>query len=218
MLYKNTITLSWVQYVQNLYDWIGMSKSNIEKLWPSTPIKKFKDSGLPKFSPYQKLREHRHHHLLAADSTDKLSETFRGYHEKELRWQRLTANNAYLRASSSEWVDVSLHDWISEIFIRTSTEIYWGKSVFRVAPQLVTSLRKWERCNWKFLYNLPTFLSKDTATAKNELIQGFTTYFGLPKSQRLDAMTPVGATEDDSRNLDFKDSDIAKINMLWHWA
>ena len=216
-LYNNK-ALSWVRYVQELYGWIGMPKTNIEKLWPSTSLGISKGSEPAKLTPRQKILEYRHHHLLPGESLDKLSETFRSYLDKELQWQNLTIDNPYLRGSSSDWVDLALLDWNTEIFVRTITELYWGKSMFRVAPQLINSLRKWEKCNWKYLYNLPSFLSKDTATAKNELLQGFTQYFGLPKSQRPDAMNPVIAIEGELRSLDFNDSDVAKVNMLWHWA
>lgn len=195
-----------------------MPKTNIEKLWPSIPLKPQKGSIPPKPSPSQKLFEHRHHHLLPGESLDKISQTFWGFLDKEIQWQRLTARNIHPRASSSGWISINLYDWTTEVFVRTVTEIYWGKSVFTVAPQLIQSLRKWERCSWKYLYNLPPLMSKDTDVAKNELCQGFTKYFGLPKSQRLDAMNPVTAIEAELRNIDFNDSDIAKVNMLWHWA
>ncbi|KAL9124412.1 MAG: hypothetical protein Q9217_006254 [Psora testacea] len=217
-LYKNTITLSWARYVQNLYGWIGMPKNNIEKLWPSTPTEKPNGFMPAKHSTNQKLFEYRHHHLLPGESLDELSQTFRSYLDKELQWQSLTAGNTYLRESSSDWIKISLLDWTTQTFIGTITEIYWGKSMFRIAPQLIESLRKWERCSWKHLYDLPSFLKKDTDAAKNNLLGGFTTYFGLPKSQRQDAMNPVAAVEGALRSIDFNDNDIAKVNMLWHWA
>ena len=195
-----------------------MPKTNIEKLWPSTSSQKTNGSMPAKPSPSQKLFEHRCQHLLPGESLDKLSQTFQSYLDKELQWQSLIADNTYLRGSSSDWVKISLLDWTTEIMIGTLTEVYWGKSMFKVAPHLIQSLRRWERCSWKYLYGLPSFLKKDTNAAKNELLQGFMTYFGLPRSQRQDAMSPVTAIEGELRNIDFNDSDIARVNMLWHWA
>ena len=96
--------------------------------------------------------------------------------------------------------------------------MYWGKSMLRVAPQLIPALRKWERCSWKYLYNLPPYMRKETDAAKDELVQGFTAYYALPMSARMDAMEPVSAIEGELRNVDFEDGDVAKVNMLWHWA
>lgn len=61
-------------------------------------------------------------------------------------------------------------------------------------------------------------MRKETDEARDELLQGFTAYYALPKSARMDAMEPVSAIEGELRNVDFEDGDVAKVNMLWHWA
>ena len=54
--------------------------------------------------------------------------------------------------------------------------------------------------------------------AKNQLVDAFTAYYGLPRNKREDANYFVATAEEELRGIGFNDHDVAKVNMLQHWT
>ena len=217
-LYKHTTTISWLRFVQDLYRWIGISQPNIDKLWRApTEDQKAKDPTR-KFPPNQMVEEYQFHQLLPGENLDKIAKTFVRYVDEKVRWQQLQKKCPYIQGSSPNSVKISLMDWTADVFLHTTTEIYWGKTIWEVAPKLIESFLKWEETTWKYVFQLPRFLSRDMYAAKDQLVDAFTAYFEQPKSKRGDATYFVVTAEEELREIGFKDHDVAKVNMLQHWA
>ena len=217
-LYKQTTTISWLRFVQDIYRWIGISQPNIDKLWQIPTEEQRKMYPVRKFPPNQMVEEYQFHQLLPGEKMDKIAKTFVDYIDESVRWQTLQKRCSYIHHSSSDGLTLSLMDWTAEIFIHATTEIYWGKSIWKVAPNLLTSFLAWEETTWKYVFQLPKFLSRDMYAAKDQLVDGFTAYYGQPKDKREDVTYYVTAAEKELRDISFDDHDIAKVNMLQHWA
>ena len=104
-------------------------------------------------------------------------------------------------------------DWTAHVFIHTTTEVYWGKQIFQIAPDLINSFLKWEETNWKYLFQLPRYFSEDLYGAKEQLID-----FNQSQAERPGSIHSISASEVEMRNIDLRNDEIAKINMLSHWA
>ncbi|KAL8956257.1 MAG: hypothetical protein Q9183_006362, partial [Haloplaca sp. 2 TL-2023] len=118
----------------------------------------------------------------------------------------------------SRSMKISLFDLTSHIFIRSLTECYWGKKIFDLEPDLLNTFTTWEETNWKYVYQLPRFLSRDMYTARDSLVDAFTRYFGLPEKERKDANWFIPRAEKEMRDVGIEDHDLGRAHMLQHWA
>lgn len=121
-------------------------------------------------------------------------------------------------ARSKDGVTVSLLELCNELFVRGTAESFLGKSVFRVNPDLVNVFRRWERTNWKYMFQMPKFMSKDMVAAKDEIIHTFVDYFRLPYEERSDYNQFIKDSEKLAKEIGFDEMDTAKIFMLHFWA
>ena len=217
-LYKSTLTISWLRFIQDLYRWIGIPQSKIDSLWrvPSEPEKV--TYPVQKLPPTQRMSEYHTQQLLPGEKLDTMTQKFLSYVDERLRWQELYASKHCILESSSDSVKLSLMDWTADVFIRASTEIYWGKSIWKVAPNLIDAYLQWEETSWKYVFQLPRFFSRDMYAAKDQLLDGFAAYFGQQKDKREDATYFVTMTEEELRGLAFSDHDVGKVNMLQYWG
>ena len=150
---------------------------------------------------------------------DEIAKCFVADVDAKLQWQRLHDQpRPYVNIISRDVMQLSLMDWTADVFINTTTEMYWGKSIWKVAPGLTESFLKWEETTWKYVFQLPRFLSKDMYTARDQLIGAFRVYFAQPNAERADANYFVKMAEEELRDIEFGDFDVAKANMLQHWA
>lgn len=131
---------------------------------------------------------------------------------------RSSKGTAHTSRVPASVVSLPLLDWTEELFIRTTTEVYWGKTIWKVAPNLINSFLQWESTTWKYVFQLPRLLSKDMYTAKYQLVDAFSTYFEKPKEERNDANYFVSAAEDKLRITGLETQDIARVHMLQLWA
>ena len=216
-LYKLTETISWLRFVQDIYRWIGISQPNINKLWQPPTVEQKIKHPMRKLPPNQMVEEYQFHQLLPGEKLDKIATTFVTHVNEKIRWELLQKQCASLDPSSDA-LTLSLMDWTADVFLHTTTEIYWGKSIWKVAPNLIQSFLKWEETNWKYVFQLPKFLSRDMYAAKDQLVDAFARYFRQPSSERGDATYFVKTAENELRDIGFDDSDLGKANMLQHWA
>ncbi|KAL9032787.1 MAG: hypothetical protein Q9180_006308, partial [Flavoplaca navasiana] len=109
-------------------------------------------------------------------------------------------------------------DWITDVFLHATTETYCGRSIWRLAPNLIESFERWEQTTWKYVFQVPRILSKDMYEARDGLIAAFTAYFGQAKTTRADANYFVTTSEQELRDIAFDDNDVGKVHMLQYWA
>ena len=217
-MYKQVAGISWVRFVQDLYRWMGISQPNMEKLWrtPTKEIRLLHPSR--KHPPNDMIEEYQFHQLLPGERLDQIIKPFVDLIDQKLRSEYLWNACPYVLETSPDAIKISMIDWTSDVFIRAITEIYWGKSIWKVAPGLMESFLAWERTSWKYIFQLPRFLSEDMYAARTQLVDAFTAYFGQPKEKREDANYFVKAAEEELRDIAIDEHDIGKIHMLQHWA
>ncbi|KAL8871898.1 MAG: hypothetical protein Q9174_002367 [Haloplaca sp. 1 TL-2023] len=225
-LYRNTTTLSWEVFAQDLYRWIGFSPSAIKRLWtpPSEKLKALNPERnvLP---PNQMMMEYHHRQLRPGEQLEILSSSMLGHIQERLIWERLgetqstgIISNSGASRCNDGTMNISLFDLTSHIFINSLTECYWGKKIFVLEPDLLSTFTTWEETNWKYVYQLPRFLSRDMYAARDRLIGAFTRYFALPKSERKDANWFIPRAEKEMRDVGIGDEDLGRAHMLQHWA
>ena len=77
---------------------------------------------------------------------------------------------------------------------------------------------EWERLNWKYIFQLPSFLSKDMLDAKNELVNTFVTYFEIDRTERNCSNFLVDSVEEALREAGMGNEETGRIVFLYSWA
>ena len=104
-----------------------------------------------------------------------------------IRWQSLVVGQTRILPCSDQWLTLSLIDWTSHTFNRSTTEAYWGKKLLEIDPDLVQTYTIWERTSWKYVFQIPRLLSQDMYNARDKLVNAFTAYFRLTQAERSEA-------------------------------
>ncbi|KAL8841956.1 MAG: hypothetical protein Q9176_002892 [Flavoplaca citrina] len=164
------------------------------------------------------IEEYQRHQLLPGRKLDNFAKAFVCHVDKMVSWQQVQVHVSSSRPVVSASVDISLMDWTTDVFLHATTETYWGRSIWGLAPNLIESFQKWEQTTWKYIFQVPRILSKDIYDARDELIAAFTAYFGQAKTTRADANYFVTTSEQELRDIAFNDNDVGKVHMLQYWA
>lgn len=120
------------------------------------------------------------------------------------------------RSASS--VTISLFDLCVHAIIAEDTDAYFGPRLREMAPGIVEAFVEWEYSNWKFVMQMPAFLSKDMLRCKAEVVDAFEAYYKLPRSQRQGASHFVTSLEDMLREVGLTEKEMAMFTFLHYWA
>lgn len=166
------------------------------------------------------IEEYHSQQLLPGGRLDQIGTIFVERLSDRVRWpsHNFSCNHSYVLEASSESVTLDVLGWTTHTIIHALTELYYGKLMLEIAPDLIKPFHKWEQTKWKFLFQLPRFMSEDMYAAKGQLNDYFLAYFNQPEEQRDDANHFVKSVETELRACGLDNEEIAKINMLHHWA
>lgn len=217
-LYKNKTTLSWELFVQDLYRWIGFSKKAVEKLWQPPSEQQKTINPVRILSPNEMVAEYQRRQLRPGKHLESLAKSMVDHVNCLLQWQNLNSGQTRSRPGSDKSLSLSLIDWTTHTFIRSSTEVYWGKRIFETEPGLLQTYTIWERTSWKYVYQIPRLFSQDMYCARDTLVNAFAAYFRLPQAERADAAWFVPIAEAEMRDIGLDETDLGRAHMLQHWA
>ncbi|KAL4932112.1 cytochrome P450 [Aspergillus undulatus] len=102
----------------------------------------------------------------------------------------------------------------AEALVSGVVSAYYGDVILQIQPGFAGRYMDWEKSNWKFLFGLPSFLSRDMLAAKRDMIHLFVTYFSLPPDERGHSNFWVSSVERLLRDLDLTNEEIARMFML----
>ncbi|KAF3034468.1 hypothetical protein E8E12_000782 [Didymella heteroderae] len=115
-------------------------------------------------------------------------------------------------------VTVSLFDLCVHAVIAEDTDAYFGMKLREMAPDIIEAFVDWEYTNWKFIMQMPAFLSKDMLRCKGTVVDAFKAYYMLPRSERPGASHFVTSLEDMLREAGLTEQDMAMFTFLHYWA
>jgi hypothetical protein len=216
--YRNTTTISYQHIIEDMYRWVYFSDDGMKKLFALDPSAAH-NANLPKpVQPAFMFNDYHRAQLQPGVNFDDLlhNRTIPGI-ERTLQFDASLDHPAVL-ARSKDGVTISLLALCNELFVRGTSEAFLGKAIFMVNPNLLNAFRRWERTNWKYMFQMPTFMSRDMIAAKEEIIDTFVDYFRLPYAERSDCNQFVRASEKLARDIGLCELDRAKLFMLHFWA
>ena len=217
-LYKSTTTLSWEGFVQSLYRWIGFSPSAIEKLWQPPSEQQKLANPVRVLAPNLMVAEYQRRQLRPGKQLDVLAESVVQRVSDLLQWQNLSLGQAGVTRGSDNECNLNLFDWTTQVFISTTTEVYWGKKLLEIEPDLLQTYTTWESTSWKFVFQIPRRFSQDMYQARDKLVNAFATYFKLPQADRTDVAWFVPTAEAEMRDIGLEEPELGRAHMLQYWA
>ncbi len=217
-LYKNTTTLSWEIFVQDLYRWTGFSDKATKKLWQAPTAQQKSLNPARILSPNEMVAEYQRRQLRPGKYSESLGTSVINHIDGLLQWHKLSIGQTRVQLGPEKSLSLSLMEWTSHAFISSITEKYWGTSIFKMDPSLVQTYASWEKANWKYVFQIPRFFSRDMYSARDRLVDAFTAYFKLPRNQRADTAWFVPTAEAEMRDIGLDDRDLGRAHMLQHWA
>lgn len=209
-IYRNTKTLTFHEYVQDVMRSIGVSKNGIGKLWHTTT-----DTKSPK----------RVKKSLAEAGEDYYREQLLPGHELDVLWKRImrfvdtevTWENLVKHPVPDGLPNVSLLDWTRDVLLKAVTEAFFGDQLMKLEPQLLDYFTAFDDESWKLTYKYPRQASKNMYQAKDNMVAAIEKYLRLPKDQRPEQAWLIGKLEAETDNVGIDTHDLAAMitSLLW---
>lgn len=215
---RNTTTLSYHDTIKEMYKSVGVTQETIKKLFVMDANAPYNTDALRPMLGVSMLTEyHRQQALPGKRLNEILTDSMIPYMTSALDVNEFH-NHSSILSSSEEVIEISLLDLCNRLFVGSTVEAFLGRSVWKTNPNLIESLRLWERTNWKFMYQVPAVFSRDMITARDDIIQTFVKYLQAPSTDRQDSGHFARVAENMLRQLECSELDIAKIFLLHFWA
>jgi len=220
-IYRNTEELTIDTHIRHTLTSLGASSSAVDRWMP--PRSPEGNNNRAMDSLKAKTNEFTHlgsricqQQLLPGKELGHLQKAFMSNIHKSLHWH--TISSKITLASSTQSKTISLLGWCRDVLLESSTRAFFGVQLLQINPNLFQSFYDFDACSWKLHYGYPRFLSGELYAARDIIIETLTAYFSLPKAKRPDAAFIINRLEDEMRQLEIGDKDIAALTMPLFWV
>ncbi|KAL8965513.1 MAG: hypothetical protein Q9183_003814 [Haloplaca sp. 2 TL-2023] len=213
-VYKNTRTLTFDEYAQDVMKSIGVSDDGITKLW-STPEKSDNRGGLHKALAHAGEDYYREQ-FLPGNRIDVLWPRVLGLIDSAMQWDQLPQTPG---AISTDGVKtVSLLEWKSKVLLESVITAFFGPQLLQIDPQLLLHFAAYDEESWKLTYKYPRMMSKNMYHAKDQLVAAVETWLNLPRDKRPDGAWFIQKLETESSKLEMGIKDLAAMITSLAWV
>lgn len=218
MVYKDTETLSFQEFVQTLMRTNGSDEETIKKVSVPLSTDSVGGQGFPNPDGLSLigLSERMHvHQLHPGDNLTVLRAKVRDYINRKLNFDVLGKECSYALSNTPDQIQLHLYQWTSDYFVRLGQFVYFGDVLHEIDPKYPDAYITFDEVVWKMLYQYPKFLCNDMTAPRDQMMASMTAYFRLPKEKRRDqAAWIINAMEDEMRAIGVDDENIAI--MIFH--
>ncbi|UNI23245.1 hypothetical protein JDV02_009077 [Purpureocillium takamizusanense] len=202
-----------------MYKWIGVSEDGFNKMFNVDESCKH-NVGMPHaLAPAVMINEYHRRQTKPGHLFDDLlhKRTIPGLDQT---FQEIVdgCSSSIVGQSADEATSVSLLGLCTDLFLRGTTTSFLGQKIWEVNPSLLDSFALWERTNWKYMFQMPEFISGDMVSARDAIIGTFAEYLAIPASERSDSIDFQKSVEAMMRDVGVDEKDMAKVFMLHFWA
>ena len=216
-VWKNTTTISGDPITNDMYTLSGFSAKLRHTLLVDTHITaRYNKENMIALTPTQRVLDLHRQQLSGSRLDDLVEKKVLPSMFEWLAFSKRTPSTAVTRTDNS--VSASLLDLTIDVFIRGGTEAFFDPVIFHQPTNVADAFMKWEYSNWKFLFQLPAFLSRDMLVAKQSMVRGFKTYLSLERDKRLNQSFFVNGVEDVLREMGLVEEQMGSFMLLHYWA
>lgn len=214
--YRNTTTFSFDIFIQQIMRETGVSKDGRDKMFqPPNPAKAIFPN--PYNRPVARLAREMHiHQLFPGHLLPATGNEFIKFFDVNLTLDSLSKRTRYVNCSNSG-IRLSLQLFTSDLFANAGQEVYFGKLLREINPNMTWDFLEFDDLTWQVLYNYPRVLSGKMIAVRDRLIASMQAYFESPPSKREDTVWFTPAMEKEMRALDTSDRDIACMMVTIYW-
>lgn len=112
---------------------------------------------------------------------------------------------------------VSLYQWVSDIFIETGTNAYFGSLLQEIEPDLTKTFMRFERLSWQAMYQYPKLLCGDMIHAKQKVQDAMVRYFAECEQKRVGGSWFIRKIEEEMKRLEISSDDSAIFFFQLYW-
>jgi hypothetical protein len=210
-------TISMDPITEEMYTGFNGGVNGLKALFTAHANAKYNEGNRKLLTPVQMVTEFHHRQLHSGPRLEELM-SLRIIPPMSKKLDFSTSTTPAIRIRAHDSFTVSLFDLCIDSFIAGTTDAFFGPKLRQMQPNHVDAFESWEHCNWKFLFQLPSFFAKDMLTAKKTLLGGFANYYKLPRSKRPDSIFFVNELEDMLREAGLTEEEMACFTMMHYWA
>ena len=178
-----------------MYRWIGVSEDGFNRMFTVNPSSRH-NKGLPNPQP-PAIMINDYHRLQTKPGPlldDLLYKRLIPAIDQALQDVAKGSSNSVV-GQSGNVKNVSLLQLCTDMFVHGTTTAFLGTKIWEVNPNLLDSFKLWERTNWKYMFQMPDFISGDMLQARNGIIDSFMKYLDIPEQDRADRNSFVKSVE-----------------------
>lgn len=210
-------TLSMDGIAMGMFTLIGTSKRSQEALFETHESARYNVGFGQPVSPQQRVQDYHKQQLHNGPKLDALmsEKIIPGlFHFVDFS----DPGHPAVTSRSGSSVTVSLFDLCVNAIIAEDTDAYFGPKLRQMASGIIPAFVDWEYTNWKFVMQLPAFLSKDMLKCTVTIVDAFETYYKLPQNERPEASYFVTSLENMLREAGLTEREMAMFTFLHYWA
>ena len=223
-VYKNNTSLSFDVFISDLMLSCGATAETVDKMNRAPPPypSGSSTSGLnPGNKSLIRLAIDFHHFQLLQgpnSHADEITDTFLRHIDKFLQWDILSKDDLLPASRTAESMQVSLLKLCGRVLIEAGTRTYWGKLLWELEPDMLSSFYELDRGIWKILFQYPKVFSQEVLTVRDNITETLATYYRLPKEIRQDAAWFTKSMETESREAGLDENEMAAAIMIIYFV
>ena len=220
-IYRNTTTLTFDEFVQDLMRSVGTSEEGISKMYDCPRTEKSENLKTEKSNTLHKAMAHSvedfyRQQLHPGTLLDGLWARIQNLMNTTLQWDNISGNRVLSTTENTK--TLSLLEWCRAAVLPSATTAVWGKRLLQLQPNLMETFVIFDNESWKLTYKLPCFMAKKVHDAKDEIIATFKRYLALPTDQRSGEAWVIRNLGTELRGLGITESDIAAMLVPPIWV
>jgi hypothetical protein len=220
-IYRNTTTLTFEEFVQDLMRSVGASEEGISKMYDCPKIDESSNLKTEKSNTLHKPMAHSvedfyRQQLHPGALFDGLWTRIQDLMNTALQWDNISSNCVLSTTGTTK--TLSLLEWCRAAVLPSATTAVWGERLLQLQPNLMETFVTFDNESWKLTYKLPRFMAKEVHDAKDEIRATFEKYLALPIHQRRGEAWFIRNLETKLRELGIRESDIAAMLVPPIWV
>ncbi|KAL8728925.1 MAG: hypothetical protein Q9181_005173 [Wetmoreana brouardii] len=208
LVYRNTTTLSFDEFIQDLHVAFEMSASGRRIMWDQSKGKCLLHVG----TDLHRAQLHPGEHL------DDLTQALLKQIEQRLTWDQVLAYRHRLVREDSKQNTLSLYDWCASVLVPAASVAFFGEALLRINEHLTEEFLAFDEDSWMITYRYPRFLARNMHYSKDRNMEALICYFRLPLQDRPGACYYVKSLEARKRAAAMSDRDMAISFQLFYWV
>ena len=219
-VYRNTTTLSFDIFAQEILDYFGCSKLSIQSMYERVGSHKAIHPNPDGKSLARLSRDFHIHQLFPGKGNllDEVGALFIDYFDKALTTDGLAQRDRHVTFVDEESVKVSLLGWLYDMVAESILDLYFGDLLRKIEPDFAKVFLEFDEHSWQALFRYPRFLGKKMFAPMDQVVDAIEKYFEAPLEDRRDTVWYTPALEKEMRNVNVGNRDIAIMMMTIYWG